>query len=147
MAAWPLSTLKVRKGCIKINIKLGRNSDVEKTPIKLQHATCNFRFIIAFTRSFDLGLYWKFKKVMQRSTSNLAEILMRRTSLPIKLQHDANSEALSKFTRSCKMLPFVHDLGQKVNKSDKGQHQICLRFWCEEYLCNVKTWCMQLLRN
>ncbi len=30
---------------------------------------------------------------------------------------------------------------------DKGQHRNCLRFWCWEYLCNVTTWCMQLLRT
>ncbi len=68
-------------------------------------------------KSFDLGLYWKFKKVTQRSTSNLAEILMRRTSLPAKWQHDAGKIwCIIIFTRSCKMQPFEHDLIQKVKK-------------------------------
>ncbi len=90
-------------------------------------------------KSFDLGLYWKFKKVSQRSTSNLAEILMR-TTLPVKLQHDADTFwVIIIFTRSCKMLPFEHDLvrGQtKVNielvrdfdveyRSVKLQHDAC----------------------
>ncbi len=89
----------------------------EKIPLKLQHGTCNFWWVIAFTRSFDLGLYWKFKKVTQRSTSNLAEILMSRTSLPIKLQHDEDKFwGIIIFTRSCKMLPFEHDQVQKVKK-------------------------------
>ncbi len=63
----------------------------------------------------DLGLYWKFKKVTQRSTSNLAEMLMR-TSLPVKLQHDADTFWGIIFTRNCKMLPFEHDLVQKVRQ-------------------------------
>ncbi len=121
---------------------------MEKRPVKLQHGTCNFRVVIAFTMSFDLGLCWKFKKVIQRSTSNLAEILMRRTSLPIKLQHDAGIIlVIIIITWSCKMLPFEHDLVQRSNRSDKGQHQTCPRFWCEEYLCKVTIWCMQLLRT
>ncbi len=67
--------------------------------------------------TFDFGLYWKFKKVTQRSTSNLAEILMRKTSLPINLQHDEGKFwSIIIFTRSCKMLPFEHDLVQKVKK-------------------------------
>ncbi len=58
-------------------------------------------------KTFDLGLYWKFKKVTKRSTSNLAEILMGRTSLPVKLQDDADTFcSIIIFTRSCKMLPF-----------------------------------------
>ncbi len=94
--------------------------------------------------SFDLGLYWKFKKVTQRSTSNLAEILMR-TSLPVKLQHDAGTfSGIIIFTRNCKMLPFEHDLVQKVTE---GKHQTCLRFWCRKYLCKVTKWCMQFLRS
>ncbi len=90
-AAWPWATLKVQKRCIKINLKRGRNCDVKKILVKLQHGTCNFWGVIAFTRSFELGLDWKkkFKNVTQRSTSNLTETLMRRTSLPVKLQHDA----------------------------------------------------------
>ncbi len=35
------ATRKVQKGCTKNNIKLGRNSDVKKIPVKLQHGTCN----------------------------------------------------------------------------------------------------------
>ncbi len=32
-------------------------------------------------------------------------------------------------------------------RSSKGQHQICLRFWCGEYLCKVTTWCIQFLKS
>ncbi len=32
--AWPWDIMKVQKGCRKINIKLGWNSDVEKIPVK-----------------------------------------------------------------------------------------------------------------
>ncbi len=84
-------------------------------------------------KSFDLGLYWKFKKVTERSTSNLAEILMRRTSLPVKLQHDAGTFwGIIIFTRSCKILPFEHDLVKKVrqrstsNSSEILMWRICL---------------------
>ncbi len=88
-----------------------------KNTCKLQHGTCNFWGVIAFTRSFILGLYWKFKKVTQRSTSNLAENLMRRRSLPVKLQHDESKFCgIIIFTRSNKMLPFEHDLVQKVRQ-------------------------------
>ncbi len=67
--------------------------------------------------SFYLGLYWKFKKVTQRSTSNLAEILMRRTSLPVKLQHDTDTFwGIIIFTRSCKMLSFEYDLVEEVRQ-------------------------------
>ncbi len=76
-------------------------------------------------KSFDLGLYWKFKKVTQRSTSNLAEILMRRTLLPVKLQHDADTFwGIIIFIGSCKMLPFEHDLVKEVRTRP--------RFWCGE---------------
>ncbi len=130
-AAWPWATLKVEKGCIKINIKHGQNSDVKKIPVKLQHGTYNFWGVIAFRRSFDLGLDWKFKKVTQRSTSNLVKILMR-TSLSVKLQHDAGKFwGIIIFTRSC----------------DKGQHQTHPRLWCGKYLCKITTWCLQLLRT
>ncbi len=116
MAAWPWTTLKVQKVCIKINIKLGRNSNVEKIPVKLQHGTCNFRVVIAFTRLFDIGLYWKFKKVTQRSTSNMTEILMRRTSLPIKLQHDAG-----KFWGIIKIHKELQNVAIWTRSSSKGQ--------------------------
>ncbi len=90
---------------------------MEKIHVKLLHGKCNFWWVIAFTRSFDLGLDWKFKKVKQRSTSNLAEILMRKTSLPEKLQHNAGKFwGIIIFTRSCNILPFDHDLVQKVKK-------------------------------
>ncbi len=43
--------------------------------------------------------------------------LMSRTSLPVQLQHDAGKFwCITIFTRSCKMLPFEHDLFQKVKK-------------------------------
>ncbi len=88
-AAWPWVSLKVQKSHTKINIELIWDIDVENTTIKLQLDTGNLWRVITFTWSFQKLPAWKFKKVTQRSTSNLAEILMRRTSLPVKLQHDA----------------------------------------------------------
>ncbi len=64
---------------------------------------------------FDLRLDWKFKKVTQSSTSNLAEILMR-TSLPKKLHDAAKFWGIIIFTWSCIIMPFDHDLVQKVKK-------------------------------
>ncbi len=49
------------------------------------HGTCNSWRVIMFTRSFDLGLDWQFKKVIQRSTSKLSIILMWWTLFPAKL--------------------------------------------------------------
>ncbi len=74
--------------------------------------------------------------------------MMSRTSFPVKLQHDEGKFwHIIIFKRICKMLPFEHDLVQKVKRSDKSQHQTCLRFWCGGYLCKVTTWCIQLLRT
>ncbi len=83
----------------------------------LQHDTGNLRKVIAFTRSSQMLPAWKFIKVTQRSRSNLAEILISRTSLPVQLQHDAGKFwCFIIFTRSWKMLPFEHDLFQKIKK-------------------------------
>ncbi len=42
---------------------------------------------------------------------------MTRTSLPVKLQHDAGTFwGIIIFTRNCKMLPLEHDVVQKVKK-------------------------------
>ncbi len=42
---------------------------------------------------------------------------MRRTLLPVKLQHDAGTFwGIIIFTRNCKMLPFEHDVVQKGKK-------------------------------
>ncbi len=38
---------------------------------------------------------------------------------------------------------FDRDLVWKFKKSDKGQHQISLRFWYRKYPYKIKTWCMQ----
>ncbi len=145
---WPWSSLKVQKGHTYVNIELFQDFDVENSTIKLQLDTGNLWRVIMFTRSFQTLLAWKFKKVTQSSTSNLAEILMSRTSLPVQLQQDAGtfwSNII--FTRSCKMLPFKHDLVQNVRKSNKCQHPPCPRFWFGKYLCKVTTWCIQLLRT
>ncbi len=190
--------LKVQKGHTKINIEHVQDFDVENTTVKLQLDISNLWRAIVFTRSFqmlstwkfkkitqrstsslaeilipisccnfiwitpctattwyiqflrsycihkslDLGLYWKFKKVIQRSRSNLAEILMRRTSLPVKLQHGAGTFwVIIIFKRNCKMMQFEHDVVQKVKKV--SQRSTCLRFWCAKYLYKVTTWCMQ----
>ncbi len=79
---WPWASLKVQKGHTKINIQLICDFDVENTTINLQLDTVNLWRVITFTRSSQMMLAWKFKKVTQRSRSNLVEILMSRTSLP-----------------------------------------------------------------
>ncbi len=67
-------------------------------------------------------LAWKFKKVTQRSTSNLAEILMSRTSFPVQLQHDAGKFwDIIIFTRNIKL---VWDFDVE-NISLKVQHDAC----------------------
>ncbi len=115
-AAWPWASLKVRNSHTKY-IELIQDFYVENIHVKLQHDTGNLRKVIVFTRSSQMLPSWKFKKVTQRSRSNLVEILMSRTSLPEQLQHDAGKFwCIILFTRSCKMLPFEHDLFQKVEK-------------------------------
>ncbi len=65
-------------------------------PCKVTTWYGNLRKVIAFTRSSPMLSAWKFIKLTQRSRSNLVEILMSRTSLPVHLQHEkANSDALS----------------------------------------------------
>ncbi len=55
----------------------------------------------------------------------MAEILMRRTSLPVKLQHDAGKFGrIIIFKRSCNILRFNYDLVQQFKRLDKGQHQL-----------------------
>ncbi len=54
---------------------------------------------------------WQFKTVVQRSTSNLAEIFMWKILPPVKLQHDAGKFLeLITFTRCCHPLSFDHAL-------------------------------------
>ncbi len=116
-AACPWTSLKVQKGHTKVNVEPVRDLYVENIHVKLQHDTYNLQNVIAFTRSSQMLPAWKFIKVTQRSRSNLAEILMSRTSLPVQLQHHAGKFwCIIIFTRSCKMLPFEHDLFQKVKK-------------------------------
>ncbi len=67
-------------------VNLVRDFYVENIHIKLQHDTGNLRKVIAFTMSYQMLPAWKFIKVTQRSRSNLVEILMSRTSLPVQLQ-------------------------------------------------------------
>ncbi len=90
---------------------------------------------------------WKFIKVTQRSKSNFVEIQISRTSLPVQLQHDAGKFwCIIIFSRSYKMLPFEHDLFQKVEKV-KGQHCTRPRFWCGEYLCKITKQYRQFLQS
>ncbi len=81
-------------------------------------------------------------------TSNLAENLMRRTLLPVKLQHDEGKfRGIIIFTRSCNILPFDDDLVQKVKKVRQRSTSHSSKIWYGEYLCKVTTWCMQFLRS
>ncbi len=96
-------------------------------------------------KSFDLGLYWKFKKVRQRSTLNLAEILISRTPLPVQLQHGAGKFwCFIIFTRSCHLNMTYF---KRSKRSDKGQHQTCPRFWYGEYPCKITKRYRQFLQS
>ncbi len=87
-----------------VNVKLVRDFYVENIYVTLQHDTGNLRKVIAFTRSSQMLPALKFIKVTQRSRSNLVEILMSRTLLPVQLQHDAGKFwCFIIFTRSCKV--------------------------------------------
>ncbi len=80
-AIWTRCSLKGQKGQPKVIIKLVRDFDVENISVKLWNDTGNCCRVIVFTRQLDLELVWKFKKVTQRSTSNLSMILMCRILL------------------------------------------------------------------
>ncbi len=109
------ASLKVQKGHTKVNVELVWDFYVENIHVKL-HDIGNL-WKVMFTRSSQMMIAWKFINVTQRSRSNLVEIIMSRTSLPVPLQHDAGKFwCFIIFTRSCKMLPFEHDLFQKVKK-------------------------------
>ncbi len=123
-AAWLWASLKVWKGHTKVNVELVWDFYVENIHVTLQHDTGNLQKVITLSRSSQTLLAWKFIKVTQRSRSNLVEILMSRTSLPVQLQH---------FKRS--------------KRSDKGQHRTRLRFWCREYLCKLTKWYRQFLQS
>ncbi len=69
------------------------------------------------------------KKVTQRSRSNLVEILMSRTSLPIQLQHDAaNSDALSYSQEAARCCHLNMTYFKRSKRSDNGQHRTLVRF-------------------
>ncbi len=70
-----------------------------------------------FIRPFDIGLDWKFKKVVQRLKSNVAKILIWRTLLPIKL-HDAGkftSYHIHKKLPNANIWPWPSSKGQRSN--------------------------------
>ncbi len=56
---------------------------MEKIPVKLQYGNAISKKLL-HSQGHLTQAYIEFKNVTQRSTSNLAEILMMRTSLPIK---------------------------------------------------------------
>ncbi len=128
-AAWPWDSFKVN-GHTKVNVEFVQDFYVENIHVTLQHNRGNLRKVITFTRSFQMMPAWKFIKVTQRSRSNLVEILMSRTSLPVQLQHGAGKFwCFIIFTGSCKMLPFEHDLFQKIKKvrersTSKRSHKV-----------------------
>ncbi len=101
---------------------------VENIPVKLQHGTCYSWVMIKFTRPFDLGLVWKFKKVIQRSTSNVTEILMWWTLLSVMLHDAGKFRSVVMFTRCCHPPLFDITYFETSNRS-------CLRFWSGDYIC------------
>ncbi len=89
---------------------------------------------------------WKFKNVTQRSTSNMDEILTSRPSLRVQLQHDAGKFwGNIIFARSCKMLPFKHDLVQKVRQRSTSNSSEILMWRISLYSYNMMH--VQLLRT
>ncbi len=51
-----------------VNIEVFQEFYVKNILVKLQHNAGKFWGVIKFTRLADLELYWKFKKVAERST-------------------------------------------------------------------------------
>ncbi len=116
---------------------------MEKIPVKLQHGTSNFWGVIAFTRSFDLGLDWKLKKfthaiaeellcskgtliLSKFESSNLSKILMWRILVSSYNLIQAIDGELSRSqgpSRCC--------LLESLKRSHKGQDQTLLKFWWE----------------
>ncbi len=78
--------------CIIIFTRSCKMLPFEHDVVQKVHGTCNSWRVIMFTRSFDLGLDWQFKKVIQRSTSNLAIIL---NLVPCKVVNDAGKFTMS----------------------------------------------------
>ncbi len=68
--AWLWVSFTVQKGCTKVNVKLLWDFGAENFSVKLQQDVCNSWEAIMFRRPFDVRLNWKFKKVIQRPTSN-----------------------------------------------------------------------------
>ncbi len=67
---------------------------------------------------------------------------MSRTSLPVKLQHDAGKFwYFIIFTRSC------HLNMTYFERSDNSQHRTRPWFWCGEYLCKITKRCGQFLQS
>ncbi len=74
---------------------------------------------------------------------------MTRTSLPEQLQHDVGKFwYIILFTRSCKMLPFEHDLFQKVKmvrqRSTSNSSKILM---LRISLCKITKWYSQFLQS
>ncbi len=87
-------------------------------------------------KSFDLGLYWKFKKVTQRSTSNLA------------WNSDEGNITTCKVTTWCRHILRYYHIHKELQdaaiwtwRSSKGR--TCPRFG--EYLCKIMKWYWQFL--
>ncbi len=91
---------------------------------------------------------WKFIKVTQRPRSNLVEILMSRTSLPVSYNMmQANTDALSYLQEAVRCCHLNMTYFKRSKRSDKGQYRTHPRFWCGEYLCKIIKWYMQFLQS
>ncbi len=103
---------------------------------KLQYDKCNFRGVIAFTRSFDLG-YIESLKMLHKG------------------QHHTWLKFWWKVTTWCRQILRHYHIHKELqhtaiwpwpsSKDQKGQTKInikVVRFWCGEYHCTVTTWWM-----
>ncbi len=116
-AAWPWGSSKVQKGHTKVNVEHVRDFYVENIHVKLSYNMIQAIYEKLLRSQGPPRCCQMFITVTQRSRSNLVEILMIKISLTVQLQHDAGKFwCFNIFTRSCKMLPFEHDLFQKVKK-------------------------------
>ncbi len=124
-ATWSWASLKFQKGHTKVIIELFWYFDVKNTPIKWHHHTSNTCEVIAFAMQSS-------KKVTQRSTSNakinLSKILMWRTHLSSYNLRQVIYQELS-----CSQGPSRYCPLESLKRSQKGQHQAWLKFWCGEH--------------
>ncbi len=110
--AWPWACFKVQKGCSKVNVKLLCKFCVRKHLCKVTAWCLQFLHLLYLQCHLNA---LKIQMVTQRSTSNLAEILIWKPLIPVKLQQNAGKfRGVIIYTICCQPLSFDHDLFQRV---------------------------------